>query len=181
MELESRWNIGNDIQMPARYAQQLSIVEDILWGERHNANKEYTDFLNEYCEQAFNDLQKVVKNKSLEEMELIHDKRKRNITKTVENLDVEIAAIEAEAERYSEWLRKQSPSKENGGSNRTIRRTEMERARYFLSRIESVKTPESLIIWQVRLELITEIAILTGSEATCIHVFVTQAFIFPLL
>ncbi len=137
MELESRWNIGNDIQMPARYAQQLSIVEDILWGERHNANKEYTDFLNEYCEQAFNDLQKVVKNKSLEEMELIHDKRKRNITKTVENLDVEIAAIEAEAERYSEWLRKQSPSKENGGSNRTIRRTEMERARYFLSRIES--------------------------------------------
>lgn len=48
-----------------------------------------------------------------------------------------------------------------------------------LSKTERENSPDSLIKSQVRFLFKTEIAILVGSEAICMQVFVMQAFILP--
>lgn len=136
-ELEHRWNNGNDIQMPARYAQQLCIVQDILWGERFRADEEYACFLDEYCNQTRNELQLITKNLTTERTTIRQEKRKETIAGNLQQLDADIISLTAEIEEYAEWLRNRSERNEGEKSRRTLRRYEMERARYFLSRIES--------------------------------------------
>lgn len=136
-ELERLWNNGKNIQMPARYAQQLAIVQDILWGERFRADEEYARFLDEYCNQARNELQAITKSQTTEKTSTRQKKRKETITGNLAQLDADIIAVTAEIEEYAEWLRNRSENNEGEKSRRTLRRSEMERARYFLSRIES--------------------------------------------
>lgn len=136
-ELERLWNIGNDIQMPARYVQQLFIVQDILWGERFRADEEYARFLDEYCNQTREELQTITKSQTTEKTAIRQEKRKEAITRNLEQLDKDIISVTSEIEEYAEWLRNRSENKVGEKSRRTLRRSEMERARYFLSRIES--------------------------------------------
>ena len=136
-ELEYRWNNGNDIQMPARYAQQLFIVQDILWGERFRADEEYARFLDEYCSQARDELQAITKSQTRERTTSRQEKRKETISRNLEQLEADITSVTTEIEEYAEWLRTRSENDEGEKSRRTLRRAEMERARYFLSRIES--------------------------------------------
>ena len=136
-ELEQRWNSGNDIQMPARYAQQLFIVQDILWGDRFKAYEEYARFLEDNCSQARNELQAVTKNQTIERARTRQRKRREIITGNLEQLDADIISVTAEIEEYTEWLRNRSENNEGEKSRRTLRKSEMERARYFVSRIES--------------------------------------------
>ena len=136
-ELEHRWNNGSDIQMPARYVQQLFIVQDILWGERFRVDEEYTRFLDEKCNQKRNELQAVTKSQTTEKTAARQEKRKETIVRNLEQLDADIISVTAEIEEYADWLRNRSENNEGERSRRTLRRSEMERARYFLSRIES--------------------------------------------
>ena len=136
-DMERLWNNGNDIQMPARYAQQLYIVQDILWGERFRADEEYARFLDEYCNQARNELHTITKSQTTEKTSIRQEKRKETISSNLEQLDVDITSVTEKIEEYAEWLRNRSENNEGEKSRRTLRRSEMERARYFLSRIES--------------------------------------------
>lgn len=136
-ELEHHWNSENDIQLPARYAQQLFIVQDILWGERFRADEKYARFLDEYCNQTRNELQAMTKSQTAKRATIRKEKRKDTITGNLEQLDEDIISVTEEIEKYSEWLRNRSENKEGEKSRRTLRRSEMRRARYFLSRIES--------------------------------------------
>lgn len=137
-DLERLWNNGKDIQMPARYAQQLAIVQDILWGERFRTDEEYSRFLDEYCNQARSELQAITKSQTTEKTSTRQEKRKETISGNLKQLDADIISVTAEIEEYAEWLRNRSENNEGEKTRRTLRRSEMERARYFLSRIESV-------------------------------------------
>lgn len=135
--LADRWNTEDDIQMPARYAQQLFLVEDILFGERSKADEEYARFLDEYCAQADTELRELIKSQTPEKAAVRQEKRKREILERAEYLASEIQVLSEKAEEYAHWLRNGAEGSEGEASKRTLRRSEMERARYFLSRIES--------------------------------------------
>lgn len=137
-ELEAEWNAGDDIRAPAKYSQQLFIVQDLLYGEHCKADEEYARFLDEYYEQAKAELQKVVKKQTPEKTISGYEKRKEDILKKADLLASEIKILTAQAEKYGEWICNRLGNNDEGEkSGRILRRTEMERARYFLTRIES--------------------------------------------
>lgn len=137
VELADQWNRSEDVQLPSRYAQQLYLLKDILSGERFRADNEYAAFLDEYCNQANEELQKLLKKQNPDRDGSTQGKRKTDDLDKAEGLLQEINELTAEADKYADWLREQAAKNEGETSRRTLRRSEMERARYFLSRIES--------------------------------------------
>lgn len=136
-ELGIRWNNGNDVQLPARYAQQLAIVQDMLYGERYKADEEYAHFLDEYCEQMRAELNGITKNQTTDRIFAKYKKRKKDILQKREQLTAQIEEITSQSAKNEEWLRNRSDDIEGEKSRSTLRRSEMEKARYFLARIES--------------------------------------------
>lgn len=136
-QLGLRWNNGNDIQLPARYAQQLAIVQDMLYGERYKADEEYAHFLDDYCEQMRAELNGITKNQTTDKIFAKYEKRKADILQKSNQLATQIEKMTSQSAEYAEWLRNRSDDNEGEKSRRTLRRSEMERARYFLGRIES--------------------------------------------
>lgn len=136
-ELGIRWNNGNDVQLPARYARQLAIVQDMLYGERYKADEEYAHFLDEYCEQMRAELNGITKNQTTDRIFAKYKKRKKDILQKREQLTAQIEEITSQSAKNEEWLRNRSDDIEGEKSRSTLRRSEMEKARYFLARIES--------------------------------------------
>ncbi len=136
-ELAERWNQEDDIQLPLKYANQLFLVQDMLSGDAEQSVREYTEFLNEYCEQAKKDLKKLVNNQLPERVLIRYENRKKDILLKEEQLSAQIEELDKQAEVYAEWLRNRSELSTGEKNRRALHRKEMESARFFLARIES--------------------------------------------
>lgn len=139
-ELEAiakRMETEDSMGLPARYAQQLFTVQSLMKGQVYKSDEGYAAFLNEYCQQAEKDLMSYTNNQSVEKIQKRYAKKKENLSKRMISLSDKAEQLSADAEIYANWLRDKASSFEGEQSRRTIRRSDMERARYFLARIES--------------------------------------------
>lgn len=128
---------GTDLQAPAKYARQLFIVRDLIEGKKFKDDEEYLVFLNEYCMQAQEELREIIKDKKVKNVVDKYQTREREIRKALDLLTNEITEDLEKVDEYEEWLRTVSGEYEGEAVKNTFLRAEMERARYFLGRLES--------------------------------------------
>lgn len=136
-EIIKQWDAGKDVQIPARYAQRLFIAQDILTGDKYKTDEEFARFLDEYCAQTKVDLAEIIKKSDVADASDKSRTSQIDSATKAEEISKEIVSLGAEAEEYEKWMRERTEEKDGEQSRRTLRRSEMERARYFLSRIES--------------------------------------------
>lgn len=134
---KEKWDSGSDIQLPANYAQKLHMAWDILNGDQYKADEEYSQFLDEYFSQADAELKEITKKQTPEKTAERLEKRKGELTLNAQTAGDNIERLTAAIDEYVVWLRNRSTEMDGEQSRRTLRRSEMERARYFLMRIES--------------------------------------------
>jgi hypothetical protein len=117
---------------------QLYVLRDLTEGRSFKDDEEYLLFLdNEFCAQAEQELKKKVGDQSADQFldDLI--KRKKTIENRIASLTQDSIQKTEAVIQLEEWLRSKASQYEGEKSTRTLRRADMERARYFLSRIES--------------------------------------------
>ena len=123
---------------PAQYMHQLYVLRDLTEGRSFKDDEEYLLFLdNEFCAQAEQELKKKVGDQSADQFldDLI--KRKKTIENRIASLTQDSIQKTEAVIQLEEWLRSKASQYEGEKSTRILRRADMERARYFLSRIES--------------------------------------------
>lgn len=129
---------GIDIDAPARYMHQLYTFRDLTEGDTFAADEEYLHFLDdEYCAQAKNDLDAKIGDQTIEHYFRGLEKRKKSLSKRIETINYESEQLNQVVSEHEKWLRDKATDYSGEQSSKTLRRAEMERARYFLSRIES--------------------------------------------
>ncbi len=128
---------GTDLQAPAKYARQLYIVRDYTEGDSFKRDEDEFSILNELIEIAKTELAEVIGNKkaSIEINRL--NKRKKELEDSLGKVSEEIESISKEIYECSEWLRNEASNYEGEEANITLVKSEMQQARYFLTRIES--------------------------------------------
>ena len=129
---------GNGIDAPAKYMHQLYILRDLTKGRTFEGDEEYLHFLNdEFCAQAEQELKNKIGDQSPDQYFNELAKRKKDImariAKTAEKLTQKTDTVT----QYEGWLRSRAAAFEGEQSKRALLKADMERARYFLSRIES--------------------------------------------
>ena len=124
-------------EAPARFMQKLYALQDITSGETFTADEEYQKFLDEYYKQAASELSEITKTQTPERQVKSYAKRKGNIEKKISIIADDIEVLSLEQEQNEEWLRSKAADFEGEKSSRTLRRADMERAKHFLTRIES--------------------------------------------
>ena len=127
---------GTDIQAPAKYARQIYLVKELTQGKKYQEDEEYLLFLDEYCEQARQELEKLIGDKKSSNARSSYVKRHGEIESNISEIQELIISKEAELESVEKWIRDAAKEFE-GAEKNTLLRSEMERARYFLARIES--------------------------------------------
>lgn len=135
--LSRRVERGTDIQAPAKYAHQIYVVKDITEGNRYREDQEYLEFLEEYCAQANSDFIEKAGDKNINNVNSKMAKRQNEIELHIVELQHEIQEKEELLEELEEWLRNEKSRISGVEEKGTLKRSEMERARYFLARIES--------------------------------------------
>ena len=126
------------VDLPARYMHQLYIVRDLTEGETFISDEKYLQFLDEeYSAQTAKELSEKLGNLSLERYIKRLERRKKGISERIKILTQDVAELTQNIAFHEEWLRSKAADLEGEQSLRTLRRADMERARYFLSRIES--------------------------------------------
>lgn len=126
------------IDAPAKYMQMLHKVRDLTEGETYISDQEYLFFLtDEYCAQAEKELSEKLGEESPKHYFARIAKRKQELEEKILKQGQTVAELAEEVLRHEEWLRSKAAEVTGGQSSRALRRADMERARYFLSRIES--------------------------------------------
>ena len=123
---------------PAQYMHQLYVLRDLTEGRSFKDDEEYLLFLDdEFCAQAEQELKKKVGDQSADQFldDLI--KRKKTIENRIASLTQDSIQKTEAVIQLEEWLRSKASQYEGEESKRALRRADMGRARYFLSRIES--------------------------------------------
>ncbi|SCP97795.1 helicase domain-containing protein [Anaerobium acetethylicum] len=136
-EVSRKFERGTDLQAPAKYAQQLFIVKNLTEGRKFLEDEEYLVFLDEYISQAKAELQEFTKDKKVKNIIDRYAKREQEVNGNLESISGEIEEMLTRIEEYSEWLREAASNFEGEEARITLLRSEMERARYFLVRLES--------------------------------------------
>lgn len=139
-ELEAisrKFDRGTDLQAPAKYAKQLFIVKELTEGSRFESDEEELAILEEFILIAKNELQEIVRDKKPRNVLDKYIKRHDEIQETIAGLVAEINEQDNRIEEYAEWLRRIASEFEGQEAKNTLLRSEMQQARYFLSRIES--------------------------------------------
>lgn len=127
-----------DIDAPARYMRQLFVFRDLTEGDSFAADEEYLQFLDdEYCAQAKSDLEAKIGNQTIDQYIKGLEKRKKSLSRRIETINIESEQLNQVVSSHETWLRDKAADYSGEQSSQTLRRAEMERARYFLSRIES--------------------------------------------
>ena len=124
-------------EAPARFMKNLYSLKDLTTGDTYRDDEEYLQFLNEYYEQAEKELLELTKTQTPERLSKRYAKRKEDIRHRLTDISVSIESLSLELAQNEEWLREKAAEFEGEKSTRTLRRADMERARYFLARIES--------------------------------------------
>ena len=150
-ELESALNGHYTPDIPARYAQQLYLVRDLASGTANDADQEYPSFLREVEADAERELKSYTGEQSPERT--LYRLRKKDTEQAVkiESLKAQLENESFRLEQCTDWLRNKAGEIEGEKSKIVLQRTELDRARYFLSRIES--TIFEQVIWNAVLPL----------------------------
>ena len=125
------------IDAPARYMQQLFVVRDLTSGKTFQSDEEYRLYLDDYCDLAQKELAEKTNNQSFEKVLSRIEKRKKTIRDRLSQLSLELEQANQTALSHEEWLREKASKIEGERSAQTLLRADMERAKYFMSRIES--------------------------------------------
>ena len=126
------------VEAPANYMHQLYVLRDLTEGRSFEDDEEYLLFLDEeFCAQAEQELRNKIGDQSPDQALDELAKKKKTITSRIATLTQELVLKTEAVTQHEEWLRSKAAAFEGEQSNRALRRADMERARYFLSRIES--------------------------------------------
>lgn len=129
---------GAGVGSPGRYMHQLYILRDLTEGKTFEEDEEYLLFLDdEFCAQMEQDLKKKTGEQSVEEYLSGLAKRKKSIENRMAVLTEDLIQKTETVTQLEEWLRNKAAEYKGEQSTYALRRADMERARYFLSRIES--------------------------------------------
>lgn len=135
--------------IPAKYAHQLYVVNNMTSGREYAADEEYLAFLREVVADAEKDLSEFVKDQKTEKVLLRFQKKQADLSGRIQSLHDEIEENMSKLEEYANWLKEKAGKLEGEKSRVILQRSEMDRARYFLSRIES--TVFEQVIWNALL------------------------------
>ena len=128
---------GFEIEAPARFMQELYTLKDVTEGEAFLADEDYRKFLDEYFEQAENDLAGLTQQMTADRQLERFAKRKGEIQTRINTVSQTIENYSNQVRENENWIRQKAAEYDGEKSKRTLRRADLERARYFLSRIES--------------------------------------------
>lgn len=139
---------GTDLQAPAKYARQLYRAKNLTEGVQYVQDEEFLDFLNnDYIAKAQADLDEVIKDKKASSVLSKYDSRRREIEANLKEISDDLSLLQMEIEDTESWLRSVSTESNEKKSKNTLVRSEMERSRYFLARIESAVFEQE--VWNV--------------------------------
>lgn len=150
-DLETALNGRYTPDIPAKYAQQLYIVRDLASGTANAADQEYLSFLREVEADAEKALKVLIGEQSPERALSRLQKKYTEQTAKIESLKAQLENESSRLEQCADWLRNKAGEIEGEKSMIALQRTELDRARYFLSRIES--TVFEQVIWNAVLPL----------------------------
>ena len=125
------------ISAPARYMKQLRQVTNLTSGPDYQADEEYLQFLDEYCMQAQQNVLELTNNQAPGSVFKRHKKRITELEERINEAKDVIEKRTKEEESLETWLREKGQKDNTDNQKVTLRRADMERAKYFLSRIES--------------------------------------------
>lgn len=140
-----------DPDVPFLYAQQLYFIESITSGEAYRADEEYLAFLQKNADDATQELVKFTGDKTTEQTLARYQKRRETIatrkTKIMDDINELAEKIDTAAER----LRQRAQELEGEYSRQSFIKSEMERSKYVLGRLESTVFEQE--IWNALLPL----------------------------
>ena len=150
-DLETALNGHYTPDIPAKYAHQLYIVKDLTSGATFVADNEYLSVLKDVEADAEKELMAYSGEQTPERFASRLRKKAGEQVAKVEELKNQLEKDSLRLEQCTLWLRNRAGEIEGEKSRIVLQRTEMDRARYFLSRIES--TVFEQVVWNAVLPL----------------------------
>lgn len=140
-----------DPDVPFLYAQQLYFLKSITSGEGYRADEEYLTFLQKKVEDATQELVKITDGKTTEQTLTQYKKRREAVeVRKTKSMD-DINELTRQIDISSEWLRQRAQELEGEQSRQAFLKSEMERSKYVLGRLESTVFEQE--IWNALLPL----------------------------
>lgn len=140
-----------DPDVPFLYAQQLYFIESITSGEAYRADEEYLAFLQKIANDATQELVKFTCDKTTEQTLARYQKRRETIAARKTKIIDDINELAEKIDTAAEWLRQRAQELEGEYSRQSFIKSEMERSKYVLGRLESTVFEQE--IWNALLPL----------------------------
>lgn len=140
-----------DPDVPFLYAQQLYFIESITSGEAYRADEEYLAFLQKKVEDATQELVKFTGDKTTEQTLTRYQKRRETIATRKAKIIDDIHDLSGKIDIAAERLRQRAQELEGEHSRQSFIKSEMERSKYVLGRLESTVFEQE--IWNALLPL----------------------------
>lgn len=140
-----------DPDVPFLYAQQLYFIESITSGEAYHADEEYLAFLQKNADDATQELVKFTGDKTTEQTLARYQKRRETIAARKTKIMDDINELAEKIDTAAEWLRQRAQELEGEYSRQSFIKSEMERSKYVLGRLESTVFEQE--IWNALLPL----------------------------
>lgn len=140
-----------DPDVPFLYAQQLYFIESITSGEAYRADEEYLAFLQKIADDATQELVKFTGDKTTEQTLARYQKRRETIAARKTKIIDDINELAEKIDTAAEWLRQRAQELEGEYSRQSFIKSEMERSKYVLGRLESTVFEQE--IWNALLPL----------------------------
>lgn len=135
--------------IPAEYAHQLYIVKNLTCGSEYDADEEYLQFLKDVNTDAEKELIDFTKGQKPEQSRSRYQKRQAELVEKIRTTSEALESTARSLNEYADWLEGKARELEGEKARITLQRAEMDRARYFLSRIES--TIFEQVVWNALL------------------------------
>ena len=140
-----------DPDVPFLYAQQLYFIESITSGEAYRADEEYLAFLQKIANDATQELVKFTGDKTTEQTLARYQKRRETIATRKAKIIDDIHDLSGKIDIAAERLRQRAQELEGEHSRQSFIKSEMERSKYVLGRLESTVFEQE--IWNALLPL----------------------------
>lgn len=140
-----------DPDVPFLYAQQLYFIESITSGEAYRADEEYLAFLQKNVDDATQELVKFTGDKTTEQTLARYQKRRETIATRKAKIIDDIHDLSGKIDIAAERLRQRAQELEGEHSRQSFIKSEMERSKYVLGRLESTVFEQE--IWNALLPL----------------------------
>ena len=140
-----------DPDVPFLYAQQLYFIESITSGEAYRADEEYLAFLQKIANDATQELVKFTGDKTTEQTLARYQKRRETIAARKTKIIDDNNELAEKIDTAAEWLRQRAQELEGEYSRQSFIKSEMERSKYVLGRLESTVFEQE--IWNALLPL----------------------------